>query len=252
MDSGRSSPVKKSLFEKRDDAARHARELMERCNNRLLVNDLRIAEHYVKGDLIVALDCVSGEPQQDNFRLLTKANKLGRFNGVQPEAGGDLYRGAGLGDGKPGHHDLAVKVTVSDSIEGPEELIPSLSVGLQISDHLSGVGTQQLYFSLCTGAFKFILVPREWEVRPLGGISSGLQGQIVDEVVQARAEIGNGISNNSGYLSGHWARKRDLQDAGTGIAIRLYRLHDKIGVRSEKGAKAGLKIDDMMLGPFDL
>lgn len=238
------------LLKERDDAARHARELVERCNNRLTIDDLDIAKRYIKGDLVIALNLGAAVSKENGLQIFVKSCALGRFNRIKSEPRPNLDRHVRAGDGHSNGDNFPVEVTVTDSVEGPQQLIPSVSVGLQLSHHRPGTVVKQLYLSLRSGAFVFLEVPCEWEVRPLGRVVAGMGGQVENKEVESRAKIRDGIAGDGGDDSRQGPREFDLQDAV--LTIRLYRFNNKIGISAKEGCKPGMQVDDVMVGPFDL
>jgi hypothetical protein len=86
-----------------------------------------------------------------------------------------------------------VNVTISEFVEGPEHVVPSLlrfrlvdSVGLKITNRFSCFGTERLYFPLRSGLEKPLVVPREWERRIVGiPLTAGvMDGETARQVIQ--------------------------------------------------------------------
>jgi len=228
--------------------ARHElRQIMQRWDDRLTIENLSFAENYIEGRLSLICDIEVGVSRYHiQFSSLpnNKVNELKAITslvfGTCPNKSGDR------GDGDQQLmfvHDVEV-------VKCAQGVIPSLVRFYRIDDNVDDGTGRSLYFPAIDGFYKFVTRVPKVELRlPVGCVSS--QGDdLVSHQVQGRAQVVNCIANNQGNFTGHLLSGLELQDIISTIRVSLD--VKTIEVRLEKCQENALKLIDVLVGPFDL
>ena len=229
------------------DARYELRQLMQRWDDSLTLENLSFVEDYIEGRLSLLCDLEIGVSRyRINLSALSysKANALKTIAPVvfctHPNKSGDR----GDGDQQPMFvHDVEI-------VKCAQGVIPSLVRFYRIDDKVDDGTGRSLYFSIIDGFYKFIArIPKIESCFSVGGVSS--QGDdLTSHQVQSSMQVMDRISNNQGNLAGHLLGCFKLKDIHSILRVSLD--VKTIEVRLEKCQENALKLIDVLVGPFDL
>jgi hypothetical protein len=174
-----------------DDALHEFGELLERWNNRLTIDNLALAERYIKGELRILVDGRLTGRGLDDVECRAVLQRVTTVLGSQ----GDRWRGQRRVIPRDGHEQLDGDVRVSGAhrndrlvlvqsvklVDRPEEFAPTF-VWLQPPDEPVGPCADALYFSRGVG-FKFFDRVSDRKPRPAPGLLA-----VGDDEVAKRAD----------------------------------------------------------------
>ncbi len=254
-----------------DDAINKLRELMERFKDRLTLDNLRLAERYVKGELLILVHmrsscCPTNAP---DFGVIFQGSHILRSKRKWPrkvvresrdgiasggphagqhdsECGAEIVDHRGI-DGCDRHQE-AVFVEVVKLMQHPELVIPSL-VRFGRIDGLYRGWTHSLYFSRTRG-FVFIDALCDREISRLSGNIFVGKDELIGEVVESGSQVMDRVADEERHVVGNVPHNFDTKDLITGL--RLLIGSDEVRVGLKKHLLSDFKITDVMLGPFDL
>jgi hypothetical protein len=244
-----------------DDAIHQLRELGQKWQDRLTLDNLRLDERYLIGDLSVGVE----------FRPLGWAdgdNLIAFLNYWPSRAGGPLGRGGGEVDPHsyrtllPGRKEKArgdvtnlhggddqhsVFVEVVQLVKAPEAVVPSL-IRLCGLDELKRTRGDALYYS---GVEGFIF---------LGSLANRVRGslrrsasagfnQLPCEVVQSGAQAVGGLTNDDGDTGRKACAYVNPKSLLTGL--RVFLGPASIGAGIAKDSQVMFQISDVLFGPVD-
>jgi hypothetical protein len=259
----RNEQLNQKRFETRNEVVDQIKHLLERFDQRLTLDNLRLAERYIESKLHLLVHfCIGGIDEEFVACLQRKHTVIGpeesfgevevltEFIGPQPlhmcsHMGTQVKAAEGGANGK----NQAVFIDIVKSVEDPERVIPSL-VWFDRVDRVYGTLPHALYFS---GSFSFvyrgIVNNRKVDVleRPLPVCSH--KDQMISQMVQGAPEILENVTNNGGYSD------RNIADAGQ-IINELSRLRialgpDYIWLGIKEGSDPAFQVTDVLFGPFN-
>ena len=208
--------ISETRSESRNDALDKCRELMERFEQRLCLNNLRLIERYIKSELQILIQFRIGSIDEEFIACLQGEENVGGLEkSIKDRKLGSVERIIGISGGGPFHHPLhmsakidalkhgancdqkAVLLDVVKSIENPEKIISSF-VWFERIDRGERVLSRALYLSLFFG-FVFRGVVRNRKINPIGiwrcvpGIGTD---KLVGEMIDGTHQILNDVSCN--------------------------------------------------------
>lgn len=257
------------------------RELHERWQQRLTLDNLALAKRYLEGELRILLhltrprrDMGADAGAEEFCAVLQRELSVGRTEGVLGEGLGPGRRLAPLvlGRARGGHHEpprlLRHRAKVEDEVpvgcayrdeqtvlvhvvelgDPVERVVPSL-VWLDRLDKVHRRLARALYFSQALG-FKFLGSVPDGELGAGDVGPSVHQHELASQQIERGAEIVDDVADDGGPAE---RRLRAHPDAENPLAgLRIFLGHDLIGFGIEEGTDLRFKITDVLFGPFDL
>jgi hypothetical protein len=227
--------------------ARHElRQLMQRFDDSLTLENLSFVEDYIKGRLSLLCDLEIGLNRYHiNLTALSYSKAKVKtitpiIFGVYPDKSNDI----GNGDQQLMFvHDVKI-------VKSTQGFIPSLVRLYRIDDKFYDGGVRSLYFSAVDGFYKFVSCVSKGELRLPVRCASSQGDNLTGHQVQGRMQVVDRISNNQGNLPRHIIGSFELKDILS--ILRVYLDVKTIEVRLEKCEENALKLIDVLIGPFDL
>lgn len=241
------------LFDRQQEALNEIHHLLHAYDCRNTCQDLNIAEGYVQGQFGLLIRCFPDGGLQKLERLV--------FFDAHPFRRGECHEAntswshRDCSSGPQAHHSdenkLYMGVSVFETVEGPEQIIPS-EVRLHASDKSLGVGVELLYFSLSRGQFEFIEVPSNREIGAVGAGRSVLARERTSNLVKSIPEIAYYPSRNRGGIDRHSKINFGLEPLIDAIRVRLYKEGNFMSVGFGEIVDGRGEIFDVAIGPFNL
>lgn len=248
-----------ALFKSQEYALAQIGQLVEDANNRLTFDRLNLAERYIKSQVNIAIKCEIArnghhyrafierapvapcvELKRSTYQgphVVRRLEPLARYGGANPSVSG-AYR-----------DDFPVLVNDIEFVESPKKIIPSF-VWLELLDHIPGIGTELLYFSLALARLEFLRVTCKGETYA-GQIASSVSfGESAGKPVKADAQVVNRVSGDQPDIGMKRAPLSDLDIFCGAVGITLL-AHD-IRLALNEGEDRAVKITDVAFGPFNL
>lgn len=260
-----------------DDAINEMRQLVKKWDDRLTLDNLRIAERYLKGEVefLIHLQVRAVGPSDSrHFCVVVKnwnADSLSEghcavdfrihapldlgdqvAHGRMPELQ-QIWRErrskteAKILDGEGDNRQEAVLVEVVKLVEFPEAIVPAL-VRLGRVDETYRGRAHSLYLSRRAG-FVFGETLANGEVSP---VATGLPvclNQLPRQVVEAASQLVSGFADDQGDVLGQRVSDLDAKDALSGLRVLL--TQKSVWVGFAEGQNPGFEITDVVFGPFD-
>jgi hypothetical protein len=245
-----------SLREDADDTFGEVDELLECWQNRLTFEDLRLAEHWAKGELefVVFIELLSGamEGKSSNFVALFQGEKrLPRFEASQGRAIRQTVAGKNPErvEQRPYRGECLMFVESVEFMDEPERLASSF-VWFEPADQLCNILTGTLYFS-SPGGFKCFPRAADWESGSCPDLLPIQTNGLTDNVIKGSAEVMSAVSDHCAPDQRRWFDGREFTDVLSGI--RIYVSRDKVVFVSVlQPYDRLLKVNEVLFGPFDL
>jgi hypothetical protein len=259
-----SRPALEQGFECGQNAPDQIRHLKERFDQRLTLDNPRLAERYLKGEFQIILRFGSrGYVDGEHMALLKRKGiralpddegkvsahekgailDKGLFDlGIAPEDNSAEYASHG--------HYQAVLVDVVQPIENPEGVIPTL-VGLDCVNCVDCIRPHSLCYSWRVG---FVLLGgvEDWEryVARTSRIAATDEKQLIREVIKGAPQVGECVSGDQRDQGRGW--RDPAQTIGDVSALRVLLGIERIEVRSSiKGSDEDISVKDVLFGPFN-
>lgn len=144
-------------------------------------------------------------------------------------------------------------------VHGPNGKIPSLVGFYRIQDKsLNGRANLLLFQSTIQGSYEFLPRIADWESCPFGRSSAAPNYNLVVHEIQSTAKIMQGISHNEGsvdYIEGTGINlEPEKIFSGVNIfeKLRVFIDMETVKVRCDEIAQQGVKVVDVLQGPFNL
>ncbi len=213
------------------------------------------AERYLKFELGVHihwrfLPSVDAEQYCSIFNRATSGQcaDTGTIVGIEAFERDRSARSAESDVGHPCRYEESVLVDVVEFVESPQRFIPSV-VRTKRFDQVIGCCSDLLY-SLVSGTLKGTDIFVDGELGlPIGDSIVG-ENQLVHQVIQARSDVMNSITENQ-----QQTRRRYLGDTNSQRAISGFRIVVRdhfIGVTSVENLDFKLEIADVLCGSYNL
>ena len=242
-----------------DDALNEVRQLNESWHKRLTLDNPRLAERYLEGELIVVLE----------FRLLSglglnDKHYFAVYEREEPISGPEHNTGSrdrliSPRDLRPGMHsdrsmrgpyrnNQVVLVDVVELVKPPERFTPS-SVWFERAQYADGPWRGSTYFSQTSG-HKFLGGIADRESRVFVGGTATFDDELFGQVVETRPQVVEDVPEH------HPPGQRDLfRDVDAEQLISCFRIEltdDEIRVGVQERADLAPKLVDVLFGPFNL
>lgn len=242
-------------FKNIDGALDELSELLERWDNRLTIDNLSLAERYLKGELVVGVEfgCVDWGSQQ--FRAIYQRELP--IGGVPVHHGGlygfparhrKLHFEPEAAVGGPYRDNQSVFVEDVELVEGPQSAVPSF-VRLEPFDEANSLLAGSLYFFKTRG-FKTVGAVTDGPISTAGvGHTVGFDDG-ASEQIKGRADVVNCIADDTPPIIGDIFENLDsINILG---CFRIFIAQDAIRVATPKGLDFTFHLMDVFFGPFDL
>lgn len=238
-------------LERAENARCEARQILQRCKNRLVLDGLDIAERYANDELCIYIEVAADIGGLKNYGLLIQS--IDGLGGAESQrlccVGFENRLDAVLSEHASGCHQINVFVAPIEVVKCPKEVITSF-VRLQLLDDIQPGPERSLYFSLCGGGFKHIFGAPEGEIDSGSRGYPVLAGHADSQQIQRRPEVMNGIG---GHKSDHRIQFMDASSLYKSLGFIRIEINDKdIRLTPQIGLDRVLHIKDVAIGPFDL
>ncbi len=247
-----------------NDTIDKLRQLAKRWDNRLVLEDFPLTEHYLNGRIAIALIVEISGSSGVGFSAFTDDGSISTCNAddtinssshdwrrllflILPDADNDVV------GNRNGGNEHAMLIHSVKHVEGVETRIaPSLVRFYGISDYKREIGRDSLYKSVTTGSYETL--PRALK-REIGDFSDSFRlvfNDLSGDEIKGCTKIVDRITNDRGNDLGEtaWPRYQDLVTFASGSAILIGA--SSINVLPSEGAKPCFKLVDVLVGPFDL
>ncbi len=223
------------------------RQLMQRWDDRLALENLSFVEKYIEGRIALLCDFDVGRGSyQVKFSAMSDGN-CSKVKGISAFVGHINVSNRSNGndwDQQPMFvHDVQI-------VHGIQDIIPSLVRLYRVNDKINDSRRRSLYFSTIDGCYKLIPVGLERKIDVSVGHVASQGYDFAGHEVEGGAEIVNSITHYQGDFAGHISGGLKLEDIQS--VLRIFLDVKSIEVRIEKGLKDGIKLADVLIGPFDL
>lgn len=232
------------------NAANGLRKLAERWDNRLSFEWLSFPEKYLEGRLRIALEFewagVCGKPHYVEYSAFSNAKSA-----VVHRSAAYCQVYVRKPRGPDGGDEQTVLVGDVEVVQPAYIGVPSLAVGPYcIDDDVDDGRLEGLHFSALNGAYKFLggFGKRKFCVFS-GDLFVGNQ-QVADHQVERGSQAVDGITDDCGGLARGWCGDPHGED----VISRFRPILDIDGakVAVDVGRELGVKLTDVLVGPFDL
>jgi len=241
------------------DRFRHSlRHLQQRWKHGLALNNASLIEKYLSGRFAVVLYCHPADPKMNEV-----SHPAGAYGGSHVGHTIVVFIDNVHPSDALGHKDgdqEPVFITTVEFVEGPKKTVPAFVRAYLINDEFADASSGHLYGSIpalafgfsanqlslgTKGSYKFlpIVSHRESQAR----ISPA--ENLVDGVIQSRPEIMDCISKEKHKLG--WQRI-DRDYAECLASIRVILKAELAEIRFEERFPSGIKLIDVLIGPFTL
>lgn len=250
-------------LETENDVLDNIRDLTQRIQNRLALNNPRLAERYLKAELHLLIYFRIGEIGEEFVACLQRKQivsdskeNIGDYNVLVRQRGPS--RKQSLDDGSEIHAPVVgtnrdqqtVFIDVVKLAETPEDVIPTL-IWFERVDSVDGRLFHARYFSCSVG---FVLRGIRGIGNREGGLSVGCptadDNQVVDQMVKCAPQIVEGIPCDRRQPRRGLADADEIIDQLSSLRVTLG--PDYVWVGHRERADFRLKITDVLFGPFDL
>lgn len=245
-----------------DNALHQLEHLVHRCKDRLTIDNLRLVERYLKGELHLLLVLKTSRFGVDFIADLERLNRA-----TEVCVGDEAQNSTSIRPATDDiNHSLVVErsriselvphscgdkesvfVNIVQSAELPEKVIPTL-VRLERVDSINALGTEFLYFSTTLRRHVVIKTLPKREMNILLG-SAGRIGshQSECEIVKSASQIVENVSDDCGNSARNLRDELNVDDL---ISVRILLSSEEITVFRE-GIQSNFEITDVLFGPFD-
>lgn len=214
-------------LQERNELVGHAlgklREMHQKWTDRLTINNLRLGDRYLEGEIEVFVHLK---------RRSVGPTNTGQFCLI-------------LRHGKNVSQQEAVFIGVVQLAEFPERVVPTL-VGLSQLDEVYSARIHSLYFSSKL-SFVFGRSFLDRESRSAAGRTAAGLNQATSKMVKSAAEIMDSVPNDQTKVRRQFLPK--LKDAVAGLQVLI--APDRIVVGFSKDSDPTFEITDVVFGPFD-
>jgi hypothetical protein len=263
---GQAGASKCAFLKDGDGALGEICELAERFDNRLTLNNLRLAERYIDGTLNLLVEARWGAMdfnivfhREDPAKLVRSScvHHQGTPAGARAEhsdrairplkhAGDANFRDNAQGCGGY-RYDGVVLVNDIKPMESPSNLVPSVA-SFKPKDEVLGLGRNALYFAYRAGFVSFgSLVDRQ---APIVSVNLSVRSyEVTDEVVEDSAKIMNGVTDDGAEID--WDSFLDAHAIDILASVRIYLMNQVVWLAVVEGFYRRFKIVNVAFGPFN-
>lgn len=252
----------KERGEKLDESLDKLGKLMERWDQRLTLDNLALAERYLKGELRIVVHArhgASGRRAEEYCAIFKRILPVGwtesKEHGNVRRHGpfGAVVEGAGevqddtLVCASDGNKEYVLICDV-ETVEPPKRLVPSL-VRLGLLNNAQRTLGNSLYFSKMTG-FKSVGALENGEPGLVNYRAAADAHKFAGQQVERGPKIVDSIAYDGAPPERGLGRNSDLKDALA--SLRLIVGDDFIGFALPKNWDERFEVMDVLFGPFDL
>lgn len=253
----------------RNDAGHKIGELLRNFNNRLALNNLRLVERYIKGEISLLVHFHLGLKISHQYIAhihwagCPRDPKEGIHLGAPLQARGMIEEP--LPSEVPRHHpadveaariaaarqDDSVLVQVVQAVQDPELMpIPSLVRFERLESLERVIPNTALYCSIKSGlVFAGSIADRKVELLVSDFNTKPDAEQLVSQVIEGAPKVLDNVADERGDVSRGGCEFSDL--VVNFSRLRIFLSNDSIGVRVKECADGGIKISDVLFGPFN-
>lgn len=259
----------KERREKLDEALDKLAELRQRWEQRLTLDNLALAERYIKGELRILVHLRSrlatdlgrypeeycaifervlpvGGPNSDRHREILGDNQIGG------QIGNIVERASGIQDDAPvsyaDRYQELVLIRNVETMETPKRFIPSL-VRFGLLNQAHRIFGNSLYLSKVAG-FKSLGALGNEKAGTIRNFLSVGADQFANQQVEGGSEIVDSVTGDGTPVRRRLARDLDLENQISGIRIVLG--DDSIWFALLEPSDQFFETTDVLFGPFDL
>lgn len=244
-----------------NDAINKTKQFTEGYKQRLSLNNLRLVERYMKGELHVLVAIDGGSVGQQMLADFYREDAPFSWDGTTDKGNACSWRqrrcidangirtDARSNESESCREQEAMLVDNIQLVEHPEVVIPSL-VRLSSINEGFGSGTDTVYFSARFGLIFVRTLADRIHGLLGGGIAIGVN-HLTDQIIESTSEIVDCIARDQRDDLGN--RRDACQTISSQIAKLVVCLaHDFVGLRLHEGVKLDFNVLDVLFGPFDL
>lgn len=250
-------------FKKVDDLGGKLKELCERWDNRLVLKEASVWEHYISGRLTLVCDlqAIRNKAKSHSNALAEREGNSHHQRAIVTIQSDEVMDGVDVDD----RHDHTVLVDVVEfpnSPNGTAAIIRTVSSFVRfylVEDKVCNFGCGSLYRVVPTrllsatalpprwlgvreGPYKFIPRFVEWE--------SLSWDDLVNQIIESTAEVVDSIPEGQGGIDGHVIDRTRHQHPFAGRRIILN--HHATEIRLEEITEDLFELRGMLFGPLDL
>src|SRR5438270_4979975 len=235
------------LLECLDAARDQLRELLQRWDNGLTLQNVSLVEQYVKNRLTLVVKL--------KYRTIERYVQFsvwsGNERGVQEEGASGMSAHSSQSRNRKNGDQVEVFIREIEIAEGDQRLtLPSLVRLYRVVDQGNTIGPGTLYRSLIAiqGGYQILFLHPDRELGFIAGTAP--QGHnVVSNEVQGGAEIMHGIAHDERDAVGEGLSFEGEREA-SGLFVTLYSTAVKVSLKEVIQDDAQLL--DVLVGPFDL
>jgi hypothetical protein len=239
------------------DCIDKATQLMEKWNNRLTMNNLRLAKRYLEGDLeLHVVFRLADVPDPTDYCAILKywvpharksgSDELHRRNcSLESQVQGNVNHDFFLA--KCGTEEHPVFVEIVKLVEFPESIVTAL-VRLESIYETYRARAHSLYLSRRLG-FIFGRSLADGKVSSSGGCGPVGLDQLKRQMVKNTSQLLDSFSSDQRDVSWYLCANLDLLNFISRLRIILG--PDSIRISFQEGMQPLFKIADVLIGPFD-
>jgi hypothetical protein len=247
-----------------DDLIDEAGKLLEEWENRLTLDNLRLSERYLEGELelLVRLKFIASGNSANFCAVLKYGESLARVKARNIKVGefdeGNIpdsplgrrppipteYRDAST---KCDDKQEAVFIDVVKVMEFPERIIPTL-IGLERIEEAFRSRRHSLYFSSILG-FVFVSSLADGKAGLIAGCATAGLDQLPSQMIKSAPQLIQNLSDCHGDYAGD--RGADLHPIASLSGLRIMLDSQSIRIDLAEGLQPAFKVTDVLFGPFD-
>lgn len=232
-----------NLLESHTNVSDIVRELDEFWDNRLDYPPTKVSERYLRGDLAVLVEL----SQHIGGHLLLRQKVSAHFSN-------EIQWSGEMADGMR-DNEFPVLVGNVHLVDDPEGINVGRRaiVGLEFENDLECTSVRHaLYLSVISGQFVFKRWRRikngKFQEGPVSRVPRGIVGQLPNEVIQARPEMMDNLAGKDAEAERN--RQRLVIFESLRMFLVVYLGHDGVVAFLKEPGNLGLKIDDVLIGPY--
>jgi hypothetical protein len=219
-----------------DHAVHNINDLMEKWDQRLTLQNLRLRSRFLSGDIDFIIRCMAKESVEVWVCSLSPEVALES----------DSFKQNVLPDRDNG----LVFIDIANLVQSPECIIPTL-VRFERINKPHRVGAHSLYFS-AFGFFVCLGVGCDWESRMLRGSAPVGFDKLPCEVIQGTPKIVHDVPGDGKQLKGTNGVSSCIGQASGKGKFSVTVTDDNCVVSVSEGFRDSVKLLEILFGPFDL
>lgn len=246
------SRLDKSFIDCIDNARYDLRQLMQRWDDRLILEGLVFSEAYKEGRLTVTCDLQSREGARYRCHFASNLHN----NPVKLKTWTEPFSRQALKNNVPDFGDveywrkkdmLVLNVQVVQSVEG---VIPSFVWFYRMDDAVNNLARNSLFYSAIDLAYKFAPTFENWKFSPPTDVALRSADDITVSNIKCGAQVVDCVSNYELNALRRLSSELKIECKYTGLIVWLE--CESVEVRLDKFFNDSIQVVDVMIGPFDL